>query len=54
MDKLTVSVANLTLISESSRHSNAKNHEDPIDIWNIYLSKELLRCMHDLNSRETA
>lgn len=40
--ELTISISNLALVLESSSHSNAKNHEYPIDIWNVYLAKEFL------------
>lgn len=40
-DTLTIGIPDLTLILESSCNSNAKNHQDPINIWNVYLSKKL-------------
>ena len=52
--ELTIRIANLALIFEPSSHSNAKNHKDPINIWNIYLAKKLLWCMYNFDSWKTA
>lgn len=52
--KLTVGVSNLAFILKPSSHSNAKNHQDPVNIWNIYLTQELLRRMNYFDSGETA
>ena len=52
--RLTICISNLTLIFKASSNSNAKNHKEPIDIWNIYLAKELFRCMNNFDSWETA
>jgi len=53
-EKLTISISNLALIFKTSSNSNAKNHKDPVDIWNIYLAEEFLRCMHNFDSWETS
>jgi len=49
-----ISISYLVLVLESSSDSYAKDHEDPIDVWNVNLTKEFPGSMHDFNSRETS
>lgn len=54
VDKPTRGISNLVLAFEGSCHRYAKNHEDPINIWNIYLVGIILWCMYNFDSGKTA
>ena len=41
-------------IPKSNGHSNAKDHKQPIDLRDVYLAMNFLRCVYNFYSREAA
>ena len=49
---LTGCISHMLCVPKSNSHSNAEDHEQPIDLRDIYLAMNFLRCVHNFYPRE--
>jgi hypothetical protein len=52
--QLTGCISHVLCVSETNSYSNAEDHEQPIDLRDVYLPMDFLRCMYYFYSREAA
>lgn len=51
---LTRCISHVFGVPKSNGHSNAEDHEQPIDLRNVYLAMNFLRCVYNFYSRKAA
>ena len=51
---LTRRVSHVLGVTETNSDSNAEDHEDPVDLRDVYLSMNFVRRVHDFHPGEAA